>query len=75
MKNSARSAYKIKKSMMISTAAIVICLIGLIIEFVSKKTIDETGCMMLACNAVILSGSMEAYEKARQEEKPVITKM
>lgn len=75
MKKTTRSAHSIRKSMMISTAAIIVCLIGIIIEFASKKTFDTAGCLMISCNAVILSCYMEEYRKAREEEMPIITKM
>lgn len=52
--------------MMISTAAIVICLIGIVIEFVSKKTWDATGCCILSCNSVILLSYLGEYKNLRQ---------
>lgn len=68
MKNTKKSTKSIKAAIIISMAAIAACIIGVVIEFASKKTWDAAGCGILACNATILFCNLDAYKKIKQDE-------
>lgn len=68
MKNTKKSTKSIKTAIIISMVALAACIVGVVIEFVSKKTWDAAGCGILACNAAILFCNLDAYKKAKQEE-------
>lgn len=69
MKNTKKSVKSIKRAMIISAAAMAVCIIGIILVFVKEKRWDAIGCSMLACNTAIFCCNSEAYSKAKKESE------
>ena len=68
MNKSIRSAKSIKTAMAISTAAIIVGLIGVILVFANEKRWDATGYSILASNAAIFFCNYEALKKAAETD-------
>lgn len=69
MNNSKKSIRSIKRALAISTAAMIIGLIGIILVFVKEKKWDAAGCSILACNATIFFCNYDALKKATENNK------
>ncbi|MBR1864839.1 MAG: hypothetical protein IJ806_12220 [Ruminococcus sp.] len=69
MKKNSNNVKRIKRDMVISTIAMAIGLIGIILLFVKEKKWDAVGCSILACNAVIFWCSYDALKKAADEKE------
>ena len=55
---------KSKRALLLSTVAMIIGLIGIILVFIFDKKWDATGCSILACNATIFYCNYDALKKA-----------
>ena len=53
---------KIKAGLIISAAAMAICILGIVLSLVMEHKWDIHGCIILACNAVIFSCNYDAYK-------------
>ena len=56
----------IKRALAISTAAMIIGIIGILLELIIDKKWDSAGCSILACNAVIYCWYHDALKKASE---------
>lgn len=65
----------VKTAAVISAAAMLFCLAGVILTFAQNKTFDSTGCTILACNTAIFASAFSAYKKAVEAKNANITKM
>lgn len=68
MKKTIRNAKSIKRAIAISTAAIIVGLIGVILVFMIEKRWDATGCSILASNAAIFFCNYAALKKAAETD-------
>jgi len=68
MKNNKSNIKSIKRALGISTAAMIIGLIGVMLVFVKEQRWDAVGCSILACNAAIFCGYYEELKKASEPQ-------
>ncbi len=68
MKKTNVSVRSIKRAMVISTAALIIGLIGIILAFAIEKRWDATGCSILVCNTAIFFCNYAALKKAAEAD-------
>ena len=64
MNKSIKNVKSIKRAIAISTAAVIIGFIGIILCYINENRWDAAGCSILACNAAIFACNYEALKKA-----------
>ena len=67
MKNTVKSVKSLKRALVISVVAMVICVVGMILEFVMNKKLDYIGGAILCCNATIFISNYDALKKAEED--------
>ena len=67
MKNTVKRAKSLKRALVISIVAMVICIVGIIMELVMEKKLDYTGGAMLLCNATIFMSNYDALKKSEDD--------